>query len=372
MRTLTIMAGGGGVRFWPQSRKARPKQFLSLDGQSSLLQEAAGRALPLFGWEGIAVVTGTEQGSLTREQLPELPTANLFLEPAARNTAACLALSAALWLKRDPQAVMLVTPADHLIAPDEAFRLCVTRALDAVEAAPETVALLGVVPTRAATGYGYIEVLQPVSDLRTSASGFPLPREEGLRVRAFREKPDEATATQFVRGGQHLWNTGIFVWRADRFLALLDRYQPSIASTARHLANRNESPWTDSDRAAFAALPSISVDHAVLEPLSREPNSNLVVFPADFTWSDVGSWQAWPDLWGRDAKGNTVRGKHIGLETANCTIQGRTDHLIATFGIKGLLIVQTPGATLIARRDDDQAIRQLVKAIEEQGGAAWL
>lgn len=359
MRTLTIMAGGGGVRFWPESRRTRPKQFLSLDGHRSLLQEAAHRALPLFGWERVAVVTGTEHGALTWDQLPDLPRENLFLEPAARNTAACLALSAALWLKRDPDAVMLVTPADHLIAPEAAFRQVVTHAFEAIEADPQTIVLLGVQPTRPATGYGYIEV---ASDSIANKA----------HVRAFQEKPDEATAKRYLSGRRHLWNAGIFLWRADRFLQLVERYQPTIAHLVRQLAERAPAPWTEADQRAFKLLPSISVDHAILEPLSHETASHLIVFPADFAWSDVGSWQAWPELWGQDAQGNTIRGPHVGMETTNCTIQARPDHLIATYGIEGLLIVQTPTATLIARRDDDQAIRQLVQAIEQQTGPSWL
>ena len=161
MRILTIMAGGGGVRFWPESRRARPKQFLSLDGERSLLQATADRALSLFGWDRVSVITGADYASETQSQLPELPRENLLLEPAARNTAACLGLAAAVWARRDPDAVMAVTPADHLISPDDRFQRCLETAMEAVEADPRAVYLVGIPPTRPATGYGYIEVESP-------------------------------------------------------------------------------------------------------------------------------------------------------------------------------------------------------------------
>jgi mannose-1-phosphate guanylyltransferase len=358
MRILTIMAGGGGVRFWPESRRARPKQFLALDGERSLLQATADRALPLFGWEHVSVITGADYAIATRSQLPELPPENLLLEPAARNTAACLGLAAAVWARRDPAAIMAVTPADHLISPDERFQRCLQMAMEAVEVSPESVYLLGIPPTRPATGYGYIEV----APLAEDAGSSPPP---DLPVLRFREKPDAATATQFLTSGRHSWNAGIFIWQARRFLDLLTRYQPQIAEVVQRMAALGiHDNWDESTREEFRQLPSISVDHAVLEPLSREANSHLYVLPANFTWSDVGSWQTWPELWGHNEEGNTIRGPHVGVETTDCIVQTRPGHLVATFGVEGLLIVHTPTATLVARRDDETGVRRIVAEIE--------
>lgn len=360
MRILTIMAGGGGVRFWPESRHACPKQFLSLGGDRSLLQATADRAQPLFSWDRISVMTGEDYAVPTQAQLPELPPENLLLEPAARNTAACLGLAAAVWIRRDPQAVLAVAPADHLISPDDRFQQCLRSAMEAVDSVPESVYLLGIPPTRPATGYGYIEVEGAATNAGSALS--PLP------VRQFREKPDAATATEFLTSGRHFWNAGIFIWRARRFLDLLTRYQPGIADVVQRMAEQGvNQDWAPPIREEFRQLPSISVDHAVLEPLSREAESQLFVIPANFSWSDVGSWQAWPELWGRDEAGNTIRGPHVGVETSDCTVQTRPDHLVATFGVEGLLIVHTPTATLVARRDDEAGVRKLVEQIQQLG-----
>lgn len=368
MRILTIMAGGGGVRFWPESRRARPKQFLALEGQRSLLQSTADRALSLFSWDRVSVITGADYAIATQSQLPELPQENLLLEPAARNTAACLGLAAAVWARRDSGAVMAITPADHLISPDDRFQRCLQAAMEAVEVAPESVYLLGIPPTRPATGYGYIEIDAPLAEAETTP---PLP--SSLPVRRFREKPDLATATQFLTSGRHSWNAGIFVWQARRFLDLLARYQPQMAEVVQRMAAQGiNDNWDEPTREEFRQLPSISVDHAVLEPLSREANSGLYVIPTDFTWSDVGSWQTWPELWGRDEQGNTIRGPHAGVETTDCIVNTRPGHLVATFGVEGLLIVHTPTATLVARRDDEAGVRRLVAEIERLGLTAWL
>ena len=320
MRILTIMAGGGGVRFWPESRRTRPKQFLSLGGEKSLLRLTAERSLPLFGWERVSVITGADYAEPTRAQLPEMPAENLLLEPSARNTAACLGLAAAIWTKRDPGAVMAVAPADHLISPDAKFQGCLKEALHQVEKSPENICLLGIVPTRPATGFGYIEV--------DTTSGDADEPHAPQRVLCFREKPDVTTATEYAMSGRHYWNAGIFV--------------------------------------------SLSVDHAVLEPLSRETNAGLLVIPADFAWSDVGSWQAWPELWGRDEHGNTLRGSHIAVETSDCIVQTSEEHLVATFGVEGLIIVHTPTATLVARRDDEAGVRRLVAEMDRLGFSEWL
>ncbi len=368
MRILTIMAGGGGVRFWPESRRARPKQFLSPGGDRSLLQATADRAQPLFSWDCISVITGEDYAVPTQTQLPELLPENLLLEPAARNTAACLGLAAAVWARCDPQAVMTVAPADHLISPDERFQQCLRSAMEAVEAAPDSVYLLGIPPTRPATGYGYIEVESPMESNDESPPLLPSSPPPSLPVRQFREKPDVVTATEFLTSRRHFWNAGIFIWRARRFLDLLARYQPRIADVVQRMAAQGiNQDWDQPIREEFRQLPSISVDHAVLEPLAREAQSDLFVIPADFTWSDVGSWQTWPELWGRDEVGNTIRGPHVGIETNDCIVQTRPEHLVATFGVEGLLIVHTPTATLVARRDDEAGVRRLVAEIQRLG-----
>lgn len=362
MLHVVIMAGGSGTRFWPASRRDFPKQFLSFGGERSLIQQAYDRVASLIAPDQVWIVTNRRYGTLTRDQLPQVPADQILEEPCGRNTAPCIGWAARRIAEVDPEAVLLVMPADHVITPVERFQDCVREALDWISKHPDASVLFGAIPTFPATGYGYIERGNQ-SDANSRLESVP----------SFREKPDSNTATHFLSSGRFLWNCGIFVWRANRVLELMDRLEPQLAAdlkafvaSTRLTANKTGStPEPEVTLAAdeqFARLKSISIDHAILERADH-----VFVLPATYEWDDVGSWQALTRLRGADEHGNTVVGAHAGVATRDCIIQAPSGHLIATFGISNCIVVQTPQATLVARRDDESALRQLVQYLETHG-----
>lgn len=357
MLHTVVMAGGSGTRFWPASRQAHPKQFLTLFGEQSLIQQTVSRCAPIAPpAERAWVVTGAAHAVETARQLPQIPSQRVLVEPCARNTAPCVGLAAACLLADDPDAVMLVTPADHVITPNEEFCAAVERAVATVEQSPNKLCTFGVVPDRPATGYGYIEPAEPLAGA-----------DRVFSVKQFREKPDLETAKQFVADGL-FWNSGIFVWRADTILKCLEEFEPGITE---HLTSIRES-WNTPDfgtalEREFPEMPSISIDYAVLER-----SSEVCVLEAPFNWDDVGSWSALPRLNPQDESGNTVLGRHCGIETKNCTVFSSETHLVTTIGLEDCLVVHTPAATLVAKLDDDAQIKRLLREIEDRGLAEFL
>lgn len=365
MLYLIIMAGGSGTRFWPESRRGKPKQFLTLAGERSLLQQAFHRCRPWIPAERMRVVTNADHLAETMRQLPDLAREHILLEPCGRNTAPCIGLAAWHVWQHDPRAVILVTPADHLIRPESEFRATVERAVRLIEQRPEASVLFGIQPSYAATGYGYIERGQPVAD----AAG------DAWLVKTFREKPNEETARQFLATGNFYWNSGIFVWRAGRILEMLKEFQPAIYSGLANLTARAASVgWETAVNEEFAKLPSISIDNGVLEPIAARNSSDdsIVVIPASFEWDDVGSWQALPKVLGTDSRGNTITGASCQIDTNDCVIRSTDDHLVATIGLKDFVVVHTDDATLIAPKGDEAALRKLVALLQERGHARHL
>lgn len=345
-----IMAGGSGTRFWPASRRALPKQFLAVQGDESLIQAAFQRAQPLIPASRTWVVTNQKLDSLTREHLPELPADHLLLEPAARNTAPCVALAAQCLLAEDPDALMLVMPADQIIHDTAAFQRDVELAVRIVQHDPQQLVLFGIPPTSPATGFGYIE------------QGTPGPV-GGNGVASFREKPNRAVAEEYVRSGKFLWNAGIFVWSARRVLDCLRTHEPQILETLEPLvAARGTGQWTSELQQHFPQAKAISVDYAVLE---RERTISVVA--ATFDWDDLGSWEALSRLLPADDQQNVSRGQFVGVKTSNCIVQSGEGHVVATLGVDNLIIVHTPDATLVAQRGDEEAVREVIRRLEELG-----
>ena len=357
MLHTVVMAGGSGTRFWPASRKTHPKQFLTLFGEQTLIQQTVLRCAPIApAGERTWVVTGTAHAVETARQLPEIPSQRILVEPCARNTAPCVGLAAACLLAEDPDAVMLVTPADHVIDPNEDFLATVERAVATVEQNPDKLCTFGVVSDRPATGYGYIKPAEPLAGA-----------DRVFSVKQFREKPDLETAKQFVADGL-FWNSGIFVWRADTILKCLAEYVPGITE---QLGPIREAWGTPGFAAAleeqFPQMPSISIDYAVLEH-----SSEVCALEAPFNWDDVGSWSALPRLNPQDESGNTVLGQHVSLDSKNCTVFSSDDHLVTTIGLDDCLVVHTPASTLVARLEDDAQINALLKQIEASGLREYL
>ncbi|MBS0209419.1 MAG: mannose-1-phosphate guanylyltransferase [Planctomycetes bacterium] len=352
MLHAVIMAGGSGTRFWPQSRRALPKQFLTFQGSRTLLQETAARCQPAIDAERIWIVTGAALAAETRRQVPEVAPEHVLLEPCGRNTAPCVGLAAMSLLAADPQARMVVMPADHVIAPASAFQQAFARAAAILDEHPRALVLFGVKPSYPSTSFGYIERGAAVD----AAAGL-------YRVGSFREKPDAATAGRYVESGSYYWNCGIFVWGARTILELLGQHEPELGVGLSALGKHLNTPgWNAALDEQFPKLKSISIDYAVLERAEE-----VYVLEAPFGWDDVGSWQALERLKPADAQGNTVDGTFVGVDTRGCIIRGQADHLIATLGMENCIIVQTPHATLVTQKGNEEAVRQLIKAIEQQG-----
>ena len=357
MLHVVIMAGGSGTRFWPESRRVYPKQFLKLAGERSLLQGTFDRCLPLVSPEHVWVVTNAVQAEETRKQLPGIPGANVLIEPCARNTAPCIGLAAIQLLHQDPDAVMAVLPADHVIRPPEVFRDALQSASELVAANGSRLVLFGVPPNYPATGFGYIERGDAIDDAQAA-----------WQVASFREKPDRETAEEYLRSGRFYWNCGIFVWRADRILEAIGTHEPEMHQRLQDLAQVIDSPeWDGALAGHFPQMNSISIDYAVLE---RE--QGICVVEAPYEWDDVGSWHAMPRLIGSDDNGNTVIGRHHGIATKGCIVRTTDDHLVATLGLEGCIVVHTADATLVARTDDENAIKKLVELIGDEGDDRFL
>ena len=358
MLHTVVMAGGSGTRFWPQSRKAIPKQLLKLVGQQTMIQETVSRCRDLSDEQHVWIATNSTLSPEVKRQLPQLNPEHILVEPAARNTAPCIGLAAIHLLHIDPEAIMLVLSSDHAIQPESGFVNTVNQAVKLIEAEPETLVLIGVPPAYPATGYGYIQT--------GSAIAADLP---GLSVKDFKEKPDPETAQQYCDSDDYLWNCGIFAWKANRILMALKKWEPEMYAALNRISAVIGTPDYETVLVAeFTAMKSISIDYAVFEH-SRE---HLAVIPAEFEWDDVGNWNTLQKYFPTDDEGNTVLGLHCGLETSNSIIRTTDDHLIATFGVENCLIVHTPDATLIAPKDDESAIKKLVTLIEERGYDQYL
>lgn len=359
MLHTVVMAGGSGTRFWPQSRKAMPKQLLNLVGEHTMIQDTVTRCAQLSQHQQIWIATNQTLAQETHRQLPEVPQDQILIEPAPRNTAPCIGLAAIYLLKSDPEAVMLVVSSDHIIEPDAGFINTVNQATTLIKAKPDSLVLIGVSPTFPATGYGYIQCGPVLNSANVN----------GFQVQEFKEKPDVETAQLYCDSGNYLWNCGIFVWKASTILEALARFEPEMHTQLQKISDAIGTPqYEDVLNQVFPAMKSESIDYAVLEHAKQ----NLAVIPAEFEWDDVGNWNTLQKYFPADANGNTVVGLHCGLETSDNTIISTKDHLVVTFGIENCLIVHTPDATLIARKDDESAIKKLVNLLEERGYERFL
>lgn len=349
---VVVMAGGSGTRFWPASRRQRPKQLLTLTGNRSLLQQTVDRLAPLAGPGKVLVVTGQDHAGPVLEQLPAVPPGQVLAEPLARNTAAAAGLAAAWVARRDPSAICLVLPADHLITDETLFLQTLDKAAQ-VARQEDALVTLGLTPRFAATGFGYIETGQVLDQTPPQVS----------TVAAFHEKPALATAQAYLDSGRHLWNSGMFAWRAEVLLDQIARHLPELAAGLAELAPSLD---TEGQQAALEAiyprLPSISVDHGVLEKCAC-----LRVVKADFGWSDLGSWEAAAELWPADAQGNLSQEGRVLAIDAQDNVVAAGGRLAALLGVSGLVAVVTDDVLLILPRDRCQDVRQVIEALGLNG-----
>jgi len=346
-----ILSGGAGTRLWPLSRAVMPKQLLPLVTDKTMLQETA---LRVRGWPGVMaplVVCGNEHRFLVAEQLRDVGITphGIMLEPAGRNTAPAVAAAAQYLKAQDPDAIMLVLPADHVIEKNEAFRVAVERAFQLVQ--DGSLATFGIVPNAPETGYGYIK------------RGEPLPGcDDCYKLERFVEKPDRSTAEGFVADGGFYWNSGMFMFRADRFLAEIGQHAPQIASAVESAVKDAyvDLDFCRLDEAAFAASPSDSIDYAVMEH-----TRDGVVVSSDIGWSDVGSWSALADVQAKDANGNVQRGD-VYLDNTSNTLVRAESRIVAVVGVSDLVVVETNDAVLVAHKDQVQRVKNIVDHLKLQ------
>jgi mannose-1-phosphate guanylyltransferase len=355
-----ILAGGSGTRFWPRSRRARAKQVLALDGERTMIQRTLDRLAPMARAEDVWVITNSLLSGAICSQLDCVPAQQVVCEPAARNTAPAAGLAALLMERLHPGAVLGVFPADHVIADQEAFEAVIQRAVS-LAAAGENMVVLGIEPTRAETGYGYIETGAPYED------GI-------LRVRRFTEKPNVEKAEEFVAAGNYYWNSGMFVWSATTLGNAVREYMPETAPLLEEIAAAWGTPGFEK---AFGELypkcENISVDYAILEPRSAkgETRSHLFCLPARFGWSDLGSWTALHEYQVErkeaDDAGNVT-------ETAgNVVVNARNNYVhspkrfVALVGVENLVVVETEDALLITDLHHSQDVGKVVKELTARG-----
>jgi mannose-1-phosphate guanylyltransferase len=341
-----ILAGGSGERFWPLSRRTRPKQLLRLVSKKVLLEETIAR---LDGWippDRILILTNVEQEAAVRELLKDFPAENIVAEPAKRDTAAAVALGAGWVAMRDHAATMVVLPADHVIANQKAFRETITLAAAAAEETGGLVTI-GIKPTWACPGFGYIEYGEPVR-LRSAA-------DKGAvhRVVRFREKPNVDLAESFLRKGNFRWNAGMFVWSVPTLLSEFNRHSPELADFVSQL--RAAGNFEKSLRERFSKLPRVSFDYAVMEKADR-----VLVVEADFDWDDVGSWSAVAKYFEKDEQGNAANCAITALNSKNNIVFDQDGTTVALLGVDNLIIVRTADAILVCHRHDAEKIKELV------------
>jgi mannose-1-phosphate guanylyltransferase len=368
MLHAVIMAGGSGTRFWPESRSAWPKQLLPLSGTRSLIQDTVDRLTTLVPPERILIVTAARLVDAVRQQLPELPKSAVLGEPCRRDTAPCIGLAAFQIMHDDPEATLVVMPADHAIMSAQALRDAIRFAAELIDATPKRIVTFGIKPTFAAESFGYIERGKPIASPNQSPA-FDGVACKVFEVARFREKPPAAVAREYLDSGNFYWNAGIFVWRAKTILAALEQHQPELFGRLRMIADtQGRSSFQTTFEREFAAIRGISIDYAVMEHAR-----DVAVVEAPFAWDDVGSWQAMARLRGVDAEGNTIAAeRHVAVNTTGTIIRSTDDHLIATVGLQDTIVVHTPDATLVASRHDEEAIRRVVKQLEERGWTDFL
>ena len=353
-----VLAGGSGTRFWPASRKSRPKQVLGMgpDPSLPLIGHTLRRVASLCPPEQMIVATGEALIDVTREALPELGPSSFIAEPVARNTAPCIAWGAQVIARRDPEAVIMVLPSDHHIENEPEFRRILAAALE--NAARGTITTVGITPTRAETGYGYIEAE------RTLAPGI-------LAVERFVEKPDEPTAERYVASGKHYWNSGMFFFRAVDMLRAVEQHLPAVHAALQVIeqaAAQGPEAEREATARAFATMPSISIDHGVMEKVK-----DLAVVPGSFGWSDLGSWHTVWELGKRDHADNVGPADAVFVDAHRNLIEdlrqkNKNPRTVALLGVSDLCIVETDDAVLIMPRSRAQDVRTVVDVLTRRGG----
>ncbi|RMD88789.1 MAG: mannose-1-phosphate guanylyltransferase [Calditrichaeota bacterium] len=340
-----IMAGGSGTRFWPKSRHKTPKQLLRIYGEKSMIQNTVDRLKPLIEKEGLFIVTTEAQTDEIKKQLPFIPNQNIIVEPKGKNTAPCIGLSALYMEKIDPEGVMVVVPADHLIQDNEIF-IQTLKAGVQIATEKDCLVTIGIQPSYPSTGYGYIQYNDEVANI----NGVSI-----CRVKTFAEKPNLETARRFLESGEFLWNSGIFIWKVKTILREIEEYLPhlydGLLEIKAALGTEKENQVIER---VYCQIKSISIDYGVMEHAK-----NVLVLKGQFGWNDLGSWDEVYKLYPKDENENALIGQHIVIDAKGCYVDA-PDKLVAVLGVNDLIVVDTKDALLICRRDRAQDVKEIV------------
>jgi mannose-1-phosphate guanylyltransferase len=347
MLWAVIMAGGSGTRFWPESRKSRPKQFLRIFGKKTLLEQTVDRLKSVVPRERIIVVTQQSNVALVC-QLANIPPSHVIGEPVGRNTAPCAVLAASLASLQDPEAVLAILPADHRIEKETLYRRAL-KAAGVVAAKEKLPVTFGIKPAYPHTGFGYLE-FDPVSK---RCCGFQV-----HRLKRFCEKPDLSQAKAFLKTKRHYWNSGMFIWRADALLEAARTCQPKIYRLSCKIIN---GPLKKGLAKYFPKMPSISIDYGLMEKL----RGKILAIPIDFGWNDLGGWQVIPEMWSKDRDGNVVRGRSVLIESAGNIVKS-DKRLLALVGVRDFVVVDTDDALLICHRKRTESVRDVVEMLKKK------
>lgn len=351
---IVIMAGGVGTRLWPLSRKNSPKQLQTFIGDKSMIQETFDRVKEIVPVENILISTNDHYKKQIMEQLPEIPGNNYILEPVGRNTAPAMGLIAAHIIKRDPKAIVTTLASDHLVNNKDNFINVIKAAFEVIDKNPEYINTIGLKPTFAHTGLGYIEKGEEFS---TSSNNSSI----SYKVKQFVEKPNLETAQKYVDSGNFFWNASYFTWQAKELLDIIKKHQPDIYS---HLEKIIDAIGTNRETRIvaeeFNLMPELAIDY-IVEQLDK-----VSLIPADLGWDDIGSWQVLQEIMA-DLSGKDVieRGNHLGLDNKNCLVYAQ-DRLVATVGLENIVVVDTPDATLICNKNRSQEVKKIIDKLKEK------
>jgi mannose-1-phosphate guanylyltransferase len=355
-----IMAGGAGTRFWPRSREKTPKQLLEIVNRGTMIQNTVQRISDLIEPSNILIVTNKLQQPALIKQLPQVPPDNIIIEPIGRNTAPCIGLAGFFIRRLDPDAVMVVLPADHIMQDEEEFRR-VLRLATWVAYESKKLVTVGIHPTRPETGYGYIQVVDEENGSN------PYFARGVFKVKTFAEKPNRATAEQFLKSGDFLWNSGMFIWRVDTIMHELETQLPEMFSElAKVEATIGSQRYAQVLETAYRMIRNISIDYGVMEK-----TQDVYVIRGNFGWSDVGSWDEVFRISGKDEHGNSVHGKTYLLDTKN-TLVHAGNKFVATIGVEGLIVIATDDAVLVCKEGRSQDVKEIVDYLRRKQNTDFL
>lgn len=351
MNHVVIMCGGSGSRFWPKSRRSYPKQFLKIVGDKTMIQLTVDRISSFIPVENIYMVTNAGYVDTIKEQVPQILEENLIIEPMIKETAACIGYSAVKLLKKDPEAVMIVLPADHYIEDEEEFIVTLKQGLE-IAVTDNCLVTMGIRPVRPETAYGYIETGKSIDR--------PL-KIPTYKIKRFTEKPNREKAQEFIDKGTYLWNSGMFIWKASVLLKQYKKFLPEMYLSLKRMSDHVETP----EEAAvveeeYDKIDGISIDYGILEK-----TWDVYVMESGFSWDDIGNWTALERYMDKDENGNSVKGECRILDSHNCILYGNK-RLIAAIGVEDLIVVETDDVIMVCRRDRDQDIKLLLKELHRE------